>query len=381
MSKKKRRRRPQPGRADRETGRPGRETSVGGRARAGERTVQRGQGRPRTGSEHDGAAARASSPRSRDSREATTTPAVVQPPVAVFLVRGLAVVGRSPALLASIFVGALLLWLAYSSSGVVRVASPGVMAQLESLPPVHSFLDIQFLVTASRVYPASTTIALGAALIVLRTALMAFWLATILEEQGRLQRPRIERAQGEPVSGEPAQSESPEADDRFPSLAPVLRRAAGGFVPMLGVEAGFALLVYGFSVVLGLFLGSLGLIGGFVGSMYFLAYAPVVAIAERATPREAARLASRAARIPGRQHMTFAVLYLLLAILLISTTPTSLAAPSTPSILVWGYVLFVSYLHVSVLAAFAYRWLVLREAVLAGPIATPRPRRLLGSPR
>jgi hypothetical protein len=255
------------------------------------------------------------------------------------------------------------------------------MAQLESLPPVHSFLDIQFLVTASRVYPASTTIALGAALIVLRTALMAFWLATILEEQGRLQRPRIERAQGEPVSGEPAQSESPEADDRFPSLAPVLRRAAGGFVPMLGVEAGFALLVYGFSVVLGLFLGSLGLIGGFVGSMYFLAYAPVVAIAERATPREAARLASRAARIPGRQHMTFAVLYLLLAILLISTTPTSLAAPSTPSILVWGYVLFVSYLHVSVLAAFAYRWLVLREAVLAGPIATPRPRRLLGSPR
>jgi hypothetical protein len=433
VTKKKKRRRPQPARSDRDAGRSDRDTArsgsvrgrsdrdavVSSRARGRERTGSRAQAPPRRRAGQDREDARQSSARTREGKEAPTTPPVVQPPVAVSLVRGLTVVGRSPALLVSVFVGALLLWLTYSSSGVVRVASPGVMAQLESLPPVHSFLDIQFLVTASRVYSPSTTIVLGAALIVVRTALMSFWLAMILEGLTRRGRSEVESGQAESAQAESAQAESAQAesaqaesareesargdpasdesamDQRLPGepapsaegggrvlpLAPVVRRAAAGFVPMLGVEAGFALLVYGFSVVLGLVLGPLGLIAGFVGSIYFLAYAPVVAMAERATPREAAKLASRAARIPGRQHMTFAVLYLLLAILLLSTTPSSPAAPSTPSILVWGYVLFVSYVHVSVLAAFAHRWLALREAVLAGPVVSPRPRRLFGSPR
>jgi hypothetical protein len=38
---------------------------------------------------------------------------------------------------------------------------------------------------------------------------------------------------------------------------------------------------------------------------------------------------------------------------------------ATPSVTVWLYVLFASFLHLSVLGAYAYRWLMVREAVMA----------------
>ncbi len=265
------------------------------------------------------------------------------------LARGLAVVGTSPALLASVFLGTLALWLTYSSSGVIRVASPGVMGQLDSVPPVHSLLDIQFLLQATRVFTAAGTVGVGVALLLVRTALMAFWLSMIL-------------------------SGFQEGGDWRATLRSAGRRTLDRYVVMLEVEAGFVVLVYVFSLVLGSFLGLIGLLGVVIVTMIFLIDVPIAVVAERVGVREAVRLSLRAARLPGRQHIMLSSTYVFLTIFLISATVAGPASPATPSILVWAYVLFLSAVHVSILAAFTYRWLVVKGTVFE-EIATGALRR------
>ena len=54
-------------------------------------------------------------------------------------------------------------------------------------------------------------------------------------------------------------------------------------------------------------------------------------------------------------------------------------AAATPDVAVWLFVLFMSFVHVSALATFTYRWLLIRDRVLAAageggarrPVRTP----------
>jgi hypothetical protein len=58
--------------------------------------------------------------------------------------------------------------------------------------------------------------------------------------------------------------------------------------------------------------------------------------------------------------MLLVVVYITLTLFVSVVTPGSRVAAATPSLGVWLFVLFVSFLHLSVLAAFVYRWLLLR---------------------
>lgn len=286
----------------------------------------------------------------RAARPLPARPASPYPPIGVSLAKGMHAVARSPALLVTSFLAALALWGAFSVYGVFLAASPAAMVQMESLPPVHSFLDIQFL-AAGRSASAVALGGLAVGLLLVRAALLALWTSLILAS--------LDEASG---TGAPGRE--------------VVRRATRSLFPMLGVEAGFFLisvsslfLVAGF---LGPAFGQLGIIAALLGGMYFFIFAPVVLVAEGVGVREAARLAIKAARLPGQRHVFLTFGYLTLAIFLSLSTPGSRLAYATPSLTVWIFVLFVSFIHLSVLAAYVYRWLAVRRLLLPDEARTPK---------
>lgn len=272
----------------------------------------------------------------RDQR----APLILQPPLLPSLGRGLLTVGRSPAMLASAFLGLLALWLLSSASGQVYVASPGTLSQLESLPPMHSLVDANFLNIATRVFDPLVTVVLGAALILVRSVLMSFWIATSLETQ-----------RGE--------------TDWRQAVSRARRPALRSIRTMLAVEALFLAIVFVLPSVLGAALGFLGIIASIVFSMYFLVFTPIVAVTEQAGLRESLRLAFRAARARGSQHTLLVFLYVSASIMLLLYGFGGIASAATPSIPTWLYGLGFSALHVAVLATFVDRWLSLREPVMA----------------
>lgn len=270
-------------------------------------------------------------------------PVITQPPAGLSIARGLAAAGGSPALLSAVFVGVLTLWFLYSSYAGILAPSAAAMVLLVSLPPVHSLLDIQLLASGHVVSPTAT-IAFGAGLLVIRALLVTIWASLALD---RL------RPQGDSFGR--------------PTLGVALRR----FGSILVVEAGFLGLAVGSLVIasgfLGASLGALGVIGALIGGLYFFVYTPIAVVAEGLGARAAARASIRAARIPGPRHMLIVFGYLAVTLFMSVSTPGSRVGQATPSFQVWALVLFVSFLHVAVLAAFVYRWLAIREPVLAAP--------------
>lgn len=275
---------------------------------------------------------------------------ILQPPLLPSVGRGLLTVGRSPALLASAFLGLLVLWLLSSASGQVYVASPGTLSQLESLPPMHSLVDANFLNIATRVFEPVETVVLGAALILVRAVLMVYWIAVALETQ-----------RGEP--------------DWRVAASRARGTALRSVRTMIAVEAMFLAIVFVLPSVLGAALGFLGIIASIVFSMYFLVFTPVVAVMEQAGLRESMRLAFRAARARGPQHTLLVFIYVTASIMLLLYTPGGIAFEATPSIPTWLYGLGFSALHVAVLATFVDRWLSLREQVMSAVAPSPPAQR------
>jgi hypothetical protein len=269
-------------------------------------------------------------------------PVVTYPPLPVSLARGMRVVGTSPALLLTTFLGALALWLGYSGYGVDLAASPSGMILLESLPPFQSFLDVQLL-AAGRPASPGTIIGLGLAVMAARALLVTVWITLILRALGA--------ARTEPegvVSSE--------------------RHGVGKYAVMLGIQAVLLVLMFTALTVapafLGVQVGQLGVIVALLAGIYFFVFAPVVAVTEGTGLRETFRLSVRAARIPGPRHMTLTFSYVAFSLFILATAPVSPVFDATPSIVVWLYALFVAFLHVSVLAALTFRWLFVREHVL-----------------
>jgi hypothetical protein len=257
--------------------------------------------------------------------------------VASSLAKGLGVVGASPTILLLAFGFLLALWLVFSTYGVVLAASPAAMVLLEALPPVHSFIDLEFLVAGRTVAPI-VALGFGAALVVLRSVAGSLWIGAMLE--------RFE-----------------DTPERPGSLRGTVARARRGFLTVLGLEAAFLVLALVAVILATGFLGSLGqlaLIGALIGGLYFLSYAEIAAMAEGVGPGQALRLSLSASRIPGPRHMLLVVVYITLTLFVSVVTPGSRVAAATPTLGVWLFVLFVSFLHLSVLGAFVYRWLLLR---------------------
>jgi hypothetical protein len=248
------------------------------------------------------------------------------------------VVGRSPLLLVITFLAILGLWLGFSVDRVIRTAGPRAMVLLVSLPPINALLDLNFLV-GGRTVSQAQRLASSFGLVLVRAALMSVWISLILESL-----------------------------QRDPSLIRVrfaLLRAVRSYISMLGVEVGFLVGTEILSLVVASFLGPFGLVIVLGAVLYFFAYAPVIAVAEGMGTVRAAQLSVRAARVPGRQHMLLVTTYLALALFVAVVSPGSRAAAATPSVAEWAFALFVGYLHVSVLAALAYRWPLIRGHALA----------------
>jgi hypothetical protein len=147
-----------------------------------------------------------------------------------------------------------------------------------------------------------------------------------------------------------------------------LRRAAHSFGAVLGIEAGFYVLSMTIALIaLRSSLGQIAVIAVLVGGLLFFMFAPIIAVAEDLGLGPAVRLSIKAARLPGPRHMLATVAYVAMTLTVSLFAPTSRVAAATPSITTWLFVLFVTFLHVTALATFAYRWLVVRDQVIRGP--------------
>ena len=270
--------------------------------------------------------------------------------------------GTSPVLVISSFLAALAIWFMFTGRGVVLAASPGFMAQMLAIPPVHSlFLDLS-AVLGIRSGSGAVTLIFAIGLLVVRAALLAFWISLIIE---RLPTPL------------PEQADTPSASASPSTLAKVLRRGSRNLGAMVVVEAGFFFLSMATALFLALALGQLALILVLIGALYFLVFVPIIVVVENTTMPEAARLSFRAARFPGPRHMVATFSYLVLALFISVFIPPSRVASATPDLVVWLFVLFMSFVHVAALATFTYRWLLIRDRVLAaGEGGTRRPVRI-----
>jgi hypothetical protein len=260
----------------------------------------------------------------------------LQPPVAATFANGMSVVGRSPLLLVITFLAVLGLWLGFTGYGVIQSAAPQAMVLLISLPPLHTLLDLTFL-SGGRTVSAAQVVAASAGLVVVRAILASLLISLILR------------------------GFNPGSDE---DVRASLRRATRSFIPMVGIELGFLIAATTAITLVSGFLGNLGVIIVLVAGLYFFSYAPVIAVGEQEGTVRAAQLSIRAARVPGPQHVMFTTGYLALTLFVSVVTPGSRVAAATPSLAVWGFALLVGFLHVSVLGAFTYRWLLIREHAL-----------------
>jgi hypothetical protein len=123
--------------------------------------------------------------------------------------------------------------------------------------------------------------------------------------------------------------------------------------------------------LLGPGIGFLGSVLILVAALFLFAFAPAAAVTDRPPLAETLSRSVRAATIPGSRHVLISMLYIFLALpLLVFLAPEGNLLTVNPALSTWIYVLFASFVHVTFLAAFAYRWMSVREIV-----PPPRSRR------
>lgn len=252
------------------------------------------------------------------------------PTLASSVARGFRVVGSSPPILATAFLSLLVTWGVFVAMG--SEVGPRTLSLLVSTPPVHVFTDAPVALAPRSTGVFSVLAVAGlAALRGLMFGLLILLIARTLREGG------------------------------------ASMRAALGELPRVSVVVGVLYLVQ-----FGLAVAALQLLVGFLGqlavltiaaALYFLVFAPIVAGAEGEGPRQALRRGLRAARLPGTRHLSMVMAYFLLLFYSGAIAPFGLLTPATPSIAVWAYGLTMTFVHVSVLASFVYRWIEVRDEV------------------
>ncbi|MGH2691343.1 MAG: hypothetical protein ACRDHM_02460 [Actinomycetota bacterium] len=256
------------------------------------------------------------------------------PPLGTSLARGFLVVGGSPSILATAFLALLGTWGVFVLLGAE--AGPRTLSLLLSAPPVHVFSDAPVALSpgSSGLYSVLSVAGLTA----LRGITFAL-LGLLIVEGLREGRTSVRSVLG---------------------LLPRTAIVIGGLYLVQ-----FGIVVAAFQLLVG-FLGQLAVLSIAAG-LYFLVFAPVVAAAEGEGPRQALRRGVRAARLPGARHLSMVMAYFLMLFYSGAIAPFGVLAPATPSIGVWAYSLGMTFVHVSVLAAFIYRWLAVRDQVPAAP--------------
>jgi hypothetical protein len=254
------------------------------------------------------------------------------PPFGASLAAGFRAVGSVPTILAASFVATIVTWASFLALGIRPALQLMVVHMAAS--PMNVFFDWN-AVTPFR-QDASFLLLAAVVLGVVRAVTVGFLLALII---GWFRDRRADLGA---------------ATRRLPKIGLTLFAI---YMAEVVLVAGSQVLLRGgqlFSVLVPLVL------------LHFLAFAPVVAAAEDVVAREAFRRGFRAARLPGGRHLGMAVAYFLFIFYVLTLTPP--LSPATPTIAGWSFVLAVNFVHVGVMATFAFRWLAVREeAAITAP--------------
>lgn len=253
------------------------------------------------------------------------------------LVRGLAAVAGSPFTLLGPPLVALLIWAGLLAAGIDHM--PSYFHDVLALPPISTnFFDFGISLTVGGL--SFRTLALMMGLTVVRALVMAVLIGLLLEalEHGRV------------------------------SFAG-MRRGLRAIFPMFGLMLMFLSLMF-FSRFVAQFIGSFGTLvffGALIGGAFLLGFAPIVAVRDGVSPREAMARSFRASRIPGGRHLMMMFLYFALTI--VSFVQPGNSFTVNPSFRYWAYVLAMTVVHMVFLAGLAYRYDVIEDE-----IPPPRPR-------
>jgi len=302
------------------------------------RKRDRRKGPPNRRADPPEVAAPTAPPPERRSRGILRDPGVSPVPAFGVTIRAAArAVLTSPAVLALALLAPLAFWGIFVALGVEPL--PPNMVMLVALPPVNVSLDASLVALGAESGIASTAQILGAA--ALRAGFIALLSVLIL------------RRLDDSASGDIVR--------RLPRVAWVL------FL-VLAVEFALVFLV---PIVLQAFGGpalyQIGILAAIILGLHYLGFALVIPAAEeRVAPADALRLSARASRFPGPRHLLLVVAYFSFVFWASSIVPVGEGAPVTPAPVVWAFALVAAVVHAIVLAAFAVRWLAVRDQVPRG---------------
>lgn len=117
-------------------------------------------------------------------------------------------------------------------------------------------------------------------------------------------------------------------------------------------------------------------LGVLVVVVWLFAFAPVIAVAEGRRLMDALGRSMRAARLPGSGNLSFAILYVfpVFATFLAPGVPGRVLDVSPP-FTAWIFAMFMNLLHVAILGAIAFRYLMVADEVPDAPARPSRSRR------
>lgn len=312
-----------------------RTTSSGGRRTTGGGSVRRVDPKQRRSSA-------TSRQRERPPPRARLAAPVDAPSAGYSLGRGLLTTLSSPALIAVTFITALLIWGALAAIG--WPPQPIVMNEALSLAPIHTTIDLFFL------------LAVGPTLGGIAPGLIGFGFLVLIHT----------------VFVALAVSLSRSAQDHVPTRE-AMHAAVGllrsRFLSILIVELGY-ISVSILIIFLVQILGTIAFVIGLMVTLYFSVFVPAAVILGGMAPREGLRASMALARMTGTLHGLLVGGYVLFVLLMFFSPGR--AGVATPTIPVWAFALLAGLIHVVFLSTFVHRWRVLSPALSPEPAAKGR---------
>jgi hypothetical protein len=254
------------------------------------------------------------------------------------LARGFVTVCSQPAILVTAVILVFATWVGLTSLGLPPRA--GYMGAALAISPISTSFDQQLPVV---IFGQSPGLLIAPAFLIVRSLIVGGFAGMMVEaiEDGRV------TMQG-------------------------VRRGLRGFPPILGVEIlGFGAVLVGQIAVFITGLQFIGIVLLLSAVLFFLGYAPAIAVADGGGLAAVVRRSIRAARVPGSQNIYLAVLCVVTSILLVPLGPGVQLVNASPGVGAWIWTILMNIVQLVFLAAYVYRYLYASPAIPD----TPPPKR------
>lgn len=274
----------------------------------------------------------------------------VLPPVGRSLARGFVAVASQPVLILTAIVLVAVTWFGLIALGFE--GSPGRLVDVLAMPPISTYFDLG---TGASFYGVGPTFLLFTGVAILVRALVYSVLMGVI----------VESIESGRVTG-----------------YGVIRGLQAIPTTLVVSILSFSLIVAGNLVfpILGPGIGFLGFVAALVAGLFLLGFAPAAAIREGRTVTESIRRSGRAAMLPGGRHLLLCTLYFFLALpVVVGFAPSGTEITANPSLGTWVFVLIANAIHLSFMAAFAYRWIVAEPEVPEEPVRRRQPPRAVAA--